>query len=89
MRVGTLAVQGIGVAGRRHALALLGPWLLLAACGFAQTKFDPMKAMSPAQIQRSMFNSGPNLPARSSPPRQGMPAQPSALKESTKCMVTG
>lgn len=61
MKRRTKVVNGIGASAMRNVLLLLGLCALSAGAGLAQTSVDPLHAMSPAQLQRAMFSSGPGL----------------------------
>lgn len=63
MKRRTMIANGIRAAsGRIAPRLLLGPCLLFAARGIAQTSVNPLHAMSPAQQQHAMFGSRPALP---------------------------
>ncbi len=50
--------------------------LLFAATGFAQTKFDPTHAMSPAQLQRVMMLSSGRMPSPAKAPEMKTATSP-------------
>jgi hypothetical protein len=64
MNLGRKTVDEIvTVTQRTRLVLLLSSCLLFAGASLAQTKFEPIHAMAPAQLQRAMFISGPSLPA--------------------------
>lgn len=67
------SVDGGAIAKRIRRVLGIVPCLLFTVSGLAQTKFDPTKAMAPAQLQRAMFSTGQTLPVpKMDPPSRGL-----------------